>query len=121
MPTISFQGAEVECEEGDVLRDVLIDAGLSPHNGSADYLNCRGHATCGTCAVEVHGDVSKMGDEERRRLSFPPHKADSGLRLACQTRVLGDVEVVKHPGFWGHKVPEEGASGESGDVRTVEE
>ncbi|WP_158055893.1 2Fe-2S iron-sulfur cluster-binding protein [Halorussus halophilus] len=104
MPTVRFRGTEIECEEGDVLRDVLLDADLSPHNGSAKYLNCKGHATCGTCAVEVHGDVSAMNDAERRRLSFPPHDVDSGLRLSCQTEVLGDVAVVKHPGFWGQHV-----------------
>lgn len=104
MPTIRFRGEEIECEEGEVLRDALLDAGLSPHNGTAAYLNCRGNATCGTCAVEVSGDVSEMTDSERRRLSFPPHDVDSGLRLSCQTRVQGDVEVEKHPGFWGQNV-----------------
>ncbi|MFC7079678.1 2Fe-2S iron-sulfur cluster-binding protein [Halorussus caseinilyticus] len=104
MPTIHFRGNEIECEDGEVLRDALLDADLSPHNGASEYLNCRGHATCGTCAVEVRGGVSGMADDERRRLSLPPHDEDSGLRLACQTRVRGDVEVVKHPGFWGQKV-----------------
>jgi ferredoxin len=105
MPTIRFEGEEIECSQGAVLRDAVLDAGASPHNGTSEYLNCRGHATCGTCAVEVTGDVSEMDDDERRRLSLPPHDEDSGLRLACQTRVQGDVQVVKHPGFWGQKVP----------------
>ena len=104
MPTVRFRKEEIECEEGAVLRDTLLDAGVSPHNGASEYLNCRGHATCGTCAVGVRGDVSEMADDERRRLSLPPHDEDSGLRLACQTRVQGDVTVVKHPGFWGQKV-----------------
>ena len=104
MPTIRFRGNEIECDRGDLLRDALLDAGESPHNGSSDLLNCRGHATCGTCAVEVSGDVSEMNNDERRRLSFPPHDEESGLRLACQTHVHGDVEVVKYPGFWGQKV-----------------
>jgi ferredoxin len=106
MPTIHFRGEEIECEEGEILRDAILDGGSSPHNGTAEYLNCRGNATCGTCAVEVRGDVSEMKSNERRRLSLPPHDVDSGLRLSCQTRVLGDVEVVKHPGFWGQKVRE---------------
>ncbi|PSQ23824.1 (2Fe-2S)-binding protein [Halobacteriales archaeon QS_8_65_32] len=101
MPTIDFQAAEIECERGRILRDVLFDADLSPHNGRANALNCRGHGTCGTCAVEIDGPVSEMESQERRRLSFPPHDADSGLRLACQTRVEGDIAVEKRPGFWG--------------------
>ena len=44
MPTIRFEGEEIECDRGDVLRDALLDAGQSPHNGTADYLNCLGNA-----------------------------------------------------------------------------
>jgi ferredoxin len=117
MPTVSFRDREIDCEEGAVLRDVLLAAGESPHNGRAALLNCRGHGTCGTCAVEVvdEGGVGEgesggdraVGDPtriERTRLSVPPHDPDDGLRLSCQTRVFGDVAVRKHPGFWGQHV-----------------
>lgn len=119
MPTIRFRGDEIECDRGAVLRDALLDAGESPHNGASEYLNCRGHATCGTCAVAVSGDVSEMTDAERSRLSFPPHDEDSGLRLACQTHVQGDVDVVKHPGFWGQKVQRDEEAGQN-DRRSSE-
>jgi ferredoxin len=101
MPTVTFRGREIECDEGAVLREVLLEAGESPHNGRADTLNCHGLGSCGTCAVEVTGDVSDRGRRERVRLSIPPHDPDSGLRLACRTRVRGDVTVRKYPGFWG--------------------
>lgn len=104
MPTIEFEGREIDCEDGAILRDALLAAGTTPHNGAADRLNCRGHATCGTCAVEIDGPVSEMGARERQRLSFPPHDPESGLRLACQTRVEGDLVVRKHGGFWGQHV-----------------
>ena len=101
MATVTFRDREIECERGEILRDVLLEADRSPHNGAAGTLNCGGHGTCGTCAVEVSGDVSEMTSGERRRLSLPPHSVDSGLRLACQTRVEGDVTVTKYPGFFG--------------------
>ncbi|WP_134669784.1 2Fe-2S iron-sulfur cluster-binding protein [Halorussus marinus] len=104
MPTVEFRGERIDCEAGAALRDVLLDAGLSPHNRTSEWVNCRGHATCGTCAVEVRGEVSEMNADERRRLSLPPHSLDSGLRLSCQTEVRGDVRVVKHRGFWGQTV-----------------
>jgi len=106
MPTVKFRGTEIECEDGDILRDALLRADESPHNGRADLLNCRGHGTCGTCAVEVTGDVSEPTGRETRRLNVPPHTPEHGLRLACQTRVRGDLEVVKHDGFWGQHVPD---------------
>ncbi|WP_458206593.1 2Fe-2S iron-sulfur cluster-binding protein [Haladaptatus sp. NG-SE-30] len=108
MPTVRFRDRAIECEEGAVLRNVLLDAGETPHNGTAHYLNCRGNAACGTCAVEVDGEVSEPNTKEERRLSKTPHDPESGLRLACQTRVLGDVDVQKHGGFWGQKITDEG-------------
>lgn len=104
MPTITFEDTTIECDEGAILRDALLANGLSPHNGATRYLNCRGNSTCGTCAVEVDGDVSERTESEKRRLSLPPHSSDSDLRLACQTRVQGDVEVTKHEGAWGQRV-----------------
>lgn len=116
MPTVTFGNSEIDCEEGAILRDVLLDSGVSPHNGRADSLNCRGHGTCGTCAVEIGADtgshdaaapISDIGAVERGRLSVPPHDPGSGLRLACRTRVYGDIAVTKHPGFWGQCVDDE--------------
>jgi ferredoxin len=104
MPTVRYRGEEIPCERGAVLRDVLLAADQSPHNGGANVLNCRGLGSCGTCAVSVRGPVTDRTARERARLSVPPHDPAAGLRLACQTRVLDDVTVEKHPGFWGHRV-----------------
>lgn len=104
MPTVHFRGRAIDCERGAILRDVLIAANESPHNGRSGVLNCRGHGTCGTCAVAVEGETNERTAQERRRLSFPPHDPEGGLRLACQTRVEGDLDVTKYPGFWGQHV-----------------
>lgn len=95
---------EIECEAGARLRDVLTAAGVPPHNGKTQLANCMGLGTCGTCAVEIRGEVAAPSVVERWRLSFPPHDPSHGLRLACQVRVTGDLSVIKHPGFWGHDV-----------------
>jgi len=104
MPTVRFRGRNIDCERGALLRDALLEAGLSTHNGRADLLNCRGHGSCGTCAVAVEGPVSERTRREATRLSVPPHDPESDLRLACQTRVEGDLVVRKYPGFWGQHV-----------------
>ena len=104
MPTVEFERTEVDCEEGAILRDVLLSAGASPHNGRSGTVNCFGHGSCGTCAVDVEGETSDPTARERARLSVPPHDPDDGLRLACQTRVLGDLDVRKGDGFWGQDV-----------------
>ena len=103
MPTVHFAGQSVECPPGANLRMVLVRARLPLYTSAARALNCRGSGVCGTCAVAVEGEVSEPTPAELRRLALPPHDASSGLRLACQCKVLGDLEVTKHGGFWGQK------------------
>ncbi|MBZ6496374.1 2Fe-2S iron-sulfur cluster-binding protein [Natrinema longum] len=105
MPTIEFEGETLEANTGDDLRRTLLDAGLTPHNGKAQYTNCHGNGICGTCAVEiVAGEAADPTKKERRRLRFPPHSPDSGLRLACQLSIEDDLVVRKHPGYWGQNI-----------------
>lgn len=103
MPTVRFAGRAIECPEGANLRLVLTRARLPLYASAARALNCRGRGLCGTCAVEIEGAVSPPTPTERRRLSLPPHDPESGLRLACQCKVLGDLEVTKRPGLWGQR------------------
>lgn len=53
---------------------------------------CNGSGTCGKCKVQlIDGAVTPLTGEERKRLRAP--EIDSGYRLACVTRILGDVTV----------------------------
>ena len=103
MPTIRFANQVIECETGANLRRVLLQHKLPLYNGTALYVHCRGLGTCGTCAVRIEGDVSPMTAVEKGRLSLPPHNKESGLRLACQCKVQGDLTITKYEGLWGHK------------------
>lgn len=101
MPKIEFAGKAIECLEGANLRNVLLHARLPLYTRVAKAIHCRGNGTCGTCAVRIEGPVSEPTAAELRRLRFPPHQTDSGLRLACQCSVLGDIKVTKYKGMWG--------------------
>ena len=102
---VKFGKQQIEVEHGSNLRRTLLNHKLSPYNGLAAQLNCRGMGTCGTCSVKVcSGEVSPKTSVEKWRLNFPPHRERNGLRLSCQCQVLSDLEIEKMPGFWGEKV-----------------
>ena len=101
MPTVTVQGKAFTCDRGSNLRKVLLKHKIAVHNGKSTIINCRGIGSCGTCAVEIIGKVSEPNWKDRTRRSLPPHSLEQNRRLACQTKVLGDIEVIKYDGFWG--------------------
>ena len=101
MPTVTVMGKSFTCEYGANLRKVLLDNKIPLYNGKSKYINCMGIGTCGTCAVEIIGEVSPPNWKDQARRSLPPHSITKNRRLACQTTVLGDIEVIKYDGFWG--------------------
>jgi ferredoxin len=103
VPIVRFADQSVECPHGANLRMVLIRARLPLYTRVAQALHCRGHGSCGTCAVRIEGPVSEPTAAELRRLRLPPHKLEAGLRLACQCSVLGDLVVTKQKGLFGQK------------------
>ena len=101
MPHVTAQGKTVECDRAANLRRVLLKHQIDLYNGNARFINCRGIGTCGTCAVEIEGEVSAQSWRETARLSLPPHQEGTTRRLACQVQVLGSVKLTKFDGFWG--------------------
>ena len=76
--------------DGDLLADALRAAGVPMS------LYCGGRGICGKCLVEiVSGDVSTPSEREAEFLRGKRH--GRGARLACLTRVRGDL-AVKVPG-----------------------
>ncbi|WP_088891213.1 2Fe-2S iron-sulfur cluster-binding protein [Leptolyngbya ohadii] len=101
MPRITAAGKTFECDQGANLRQVLLKNGVALHNGQSKIVNCKGIGTCGTCAVQIEGEVSEPQWRENARRSLPPHSLEKDRRLACQTCVLADVTITKFDGFWG--------------------
>ena len=65
---------------------------LFRETGGAIYAPCGGNGTCGKCRMYIKGDVSEPDERERSFLS--PRELESGIRLACMCRLLGDFEIV---------------------------
>ena len=101
MPTVTVQGKTLTCDYEANLRSVLLQHEINLHNGKSKIINCRGIGSCGTCAVAIIGEINPPNWRDRTRRSLPPHSLEQKRRLACQTKVLGDIEVFKYDGFWG--------------------
>nr|WP_157511457.1 2Fe-2S iron-sulfur cluster-binding protein [Halapricum sp. CBA1109] len=88
----------LDVEPGTVLRDALLDAGLSPHGRYARRLNCGGRGLCATCGVRFgtdDPDPDHWHDELADRFGYP--------RLSCQLRVTDPATVCLLPEkrVWG--------------------
>ncbi|MBQ1223224.1 MAG: DUF4445 domain-containing protein, partial [Oscillospiraceae bacterium] len=85
MPVVSVisenGAAELYCEAGSTLKEVLVSAGI--------YVDapCGGNGKCGKCTVIAKGALSEPLPEEEGL------DTANGERLSCLTRVLGDCSV----------------------------
>lgn len=119
MPTIHFvnEKKQVHVAEGADLRRAALDAGVKLYHGINGYgaklnevVNCRGFGHCGTCRVLVTkgmDNANKMTLMEKFTFRLNPLGPamfayignEDTMRLACKTRVFGDMEVVTCPEF----------------------
>jgi len=86
--TIDFQpiGRRIHADNGTKIFQVSRDYGV----GLASL--CGGKGTCGKCKVRiVSGEVSPPDDREKKALSS--EEIAQGYRLACLTKVYGDIRV----------------------------
>lgn len=96
MPKITIHpaGLEVEAQKGDTIMAAAWASGLRWPT------TCGGQGMCTTCVLLVlngEENLSSMGKSEASTLAQLGGRSptNSRVRLACQARVLGDVEVEK--------------------------
>ena len=108
MPTVTFVNEKktIEVPAGANLRKEAIKAGVQLYPGPHRYVNCLGNGLCCSCRVVVKKGLdlcSRQGMFEKVSMITNPlaffarlgHEKD--LRLACQMRVNGDIEVERKP------------------------
>ena len=107
MPKVHFirEKKEIEVPEGSNLRQAAAENGIQLYPGLYRLLNCRGFAHCGSCMVLLKkgtgANASRKGLIETLRLSlgWAAIGNEGEARLACQTRVMGDLQVQTQPKF----------------------
>jgi len=100
MPTITFtsEKKEIQVPAGANLRTEALRAGVQLYPGVHKILNCHGLGQCGSCRVLITKgmeNASRKGFMESARLavSLAYIGNEQTMRLACQTRVNGDITV----------------------------
>ena len=111
MPTIKFvnEKKEIQVPEGTNLRQAALGSGIGLYNGINGFgaklneiFNCHGLGTCGDCAVLITKGIDNASprgtwEQLRMKVSLAYVGHEDTMRLACQTHVNGDMEVVTKP------------------------
>jgi len=115
MPKIKFVNAkkEIDVPEGTNLRKAAQQAGVDVYSGVHKVLNCHGMGMCCSCRMYIkkgQENVSPPGVWEKLNTKnvlnpfgfFAKIGHEDEMRLSCQTKVYGDVEVEATPEFNWH-------------------
>jgi ferredoxin len=104
MPTVNFVNEKIQIEvpAGSNLRTEARKAGVQLYPLVNRVVNCHGFGQCGSCRVLITKGIdstSKKGIVERvsQAISLSYIGNEATMRLACQTRVEGDIDVVTQP------------------------
>ena len=104
MPVVNFvnEKKQIQVAAGANLRGEAMKAGVKLYPHVHQVLNCHGFGHCGSCRVLItkgQANASPPGMMERLRMMFSLARIgnENTMRLACQTRVEGDMDVVTQP------------------------
>lgn len=101
MPKVVFVNEHriVEVPQGKNLKSLALELGINPHREFFRGVNCGYLGMCGTCQVWVKEGAASATNPPNLREKIAGMR---GLRrLACQVKVMGDVEVTTLAGGEG--------------------
>jgi ferredoxin len=104
MPTITFanEKKEIQVPAGANLRKEALAAGVGLYPGIHKIANCHGLGSCGSCRVLItqgmeNASPKGMLESARLAVSLAYIGNEQTMRLACQTKVNGDMTVTTCP------------------------
>jgi ferredoxin len=96
VPKVHFVNEQitVEVPPRTTLREVALKHGIEIYRGMWTHFNCFGNGVCGRCRVWLLSPADTVSSPSLRERF---HLVRGKQRLACQMRILGDVEVRTRP------------------------
>jgi ferredoxin len=94
MPKVVFVNEHriVDVPQGKNLKALALELGINPHREFFRGLNCGYFGLCGTCQLWVRESAPGATSSPNLRERIAGVKGQR--RLACQVRILGDVEIT---------------------------
>lgn len=86
----------VEVDSDTDLREALLAKGVDVYTLGGKLRNCGGGGQCGTCLISVEEGAYYAGVRTPREEFLLANKPES-WRLACRTKVTGDVTIRTKP------------------------
>jgi ferredoxin len=88
------ENIQVEVPEGDSVRYPALEKDIPVYRGIDKFINCHGNGLCGTDRIIVSpsSNTSPLTFMEKFWLRKDLEK-NPDMRLACQVKVFGDVDV----------------------------
>jgi ferredoxin len=98
MPKVVFVNEHriVEVPQGKNLKALALELGINPHREVFRGVNCGYFGLCGTCQLWVRESAAGSTSAPNWREKMGGMKGQR--RLACQVRILGDIEVTTFAG-----------------------
>jgi ferredoxin len=97
VPTINYvrENLRIDVPEGDKVRYPALENDVRIYCGIKHFVNCHGNGLCGFDRVVVTPaeNTNPLTFMEKFWLGKDRKKKNPDMRLACQVKVLGDVNV----------------------------
>ncbi len=103
---IAVLNSEHHIQRMQVEKNTLISE-LLLHKKEAPPMPCAGKGRCGKCRVIAFGELSPVTQEEKSALR--EEELAKGVRLACCTRIIGDVQITPYAAQSSEKILADGA------------
>lgn len=106
MPKVNFvnEKKQIEVPQGANLRQEARKHGIQLYKTFPpdNLLNCRGLGLCGTCRVLIPKGIENTSEKTaiekmRLKVSLAYIGHEDTMRLSCQTKVEGDIDVITTP------------------------
>jgi ferredoxin len=93
---------QIEVPKGANLRQEARKHGIELYKFPDKYINCRGFGLCATCRVLIPKGMENTNEKTtieklRMKISLAAIGHEDDMRLSCQTKVEGDIDVITRP------------------------